>query len=717
MSQYTSFGAHFSMIDSFLRCLIVMIFALYCFGLGSYLIKKWDLTLPQSFIFGLGIVVFNILLVPLFFLKLFHGAILLLFFFLLSFPAGKGLATPWTLRSEKIDVNVHSRHLELFLIVIPLLFHFLEALMPVSYQESFGDIASNYLKVPMSFAAAHGAVQTPLLAGTIAQFVNFELMSSMLITLANPEIVKIFGFMLFTLSFFMLRDFLKELWGSKWSTWNSLILLISPFFIDKFFFSFAHPRVYVLFLSSLALFLTYIGHKRAELKYHLAALVVIGVLAGTNYQGGLYALINLFLIISDLSMWRGHLRAYLSFGVFALLLTVIFPFWVYLCQGSPFPALTSFNEALGFRVHENLRNSWLTERYAMAVAGSPGVTMVSFLGAFSKILFEQVGLLVVFLAFGAFLIREWPVKFFLAYYLSHVLLLLVIIPSLIEGGVNSRFLWISVPFLLSLLTYIMNRTSEWMESHQAGRDTSSLWCAILAKRGLIFSTLIVVSLFYITTQSLEILTSKHILPRKWEFFTGRIDLRGYLGNRYAAIIEFLNGNFNSLDRVLYLFRVFPGIYSQPELHAPIWIGSAAIIYRSLDKTVIMDKIKEMGLGFMCLDNRFELSANQPWWPIVSEVVTPIFEPEFFARHFVPLETRVPKFYCFRIDYEGLTAQSKIEANFDDISATGFFHLIYESINKSAPEMIHVKANPYSPETLLSHYEKVKERIYQKKSGD
>ena len=357
LAQYISFDSHFSVFDSLLRCLLVLVFALYCLGLGSYLTKKWAITLPGSFRLGMGLVVSNILLLPLFFLNLFYAPILLLFFFFLTFPAGKGLTSLWTLKSRKIFNNLFGRRLELICLAMPLLVHFLEALMPLSYQESFGDIASNYLKVPMSFAAAHGSVQTPLLAGTIAQFVNFELMNSMFITLANPEVVKIFGFMLFALSFFLLRDFLREVLGSKWATWNSLILLLSPFFIDKFFFSFAHPRVYVLFLSSLALFLTYLGHERAQLKYHLAALVVIGVLAGTNYQGALYALVNLLLILSDRSMWKGHLRHYLSFGALALLLAGIFPLWVYSYQGSPFPALTFFNKALGFQVNADLTNS------------------------------------------------------------------------------------------------------------------------------------------------------------------------------------------------------------------------------------------------------------------------------------------------------------------------------------------------------------------------
>ena len=130
-------------------------------------------------------------------------------------PAGKGLTDAWHERAKNPKFNVRRILLLSAIIMLPLGLHLLDALTPVDYREAAGDIANNYLRVPMTFAAGHGAVESPLVAGNIASFANYELVSSALVVLTNPEIIKLMGFMVFSLAFFIRICFLCKLFSQR----------------------------------------------------------------------------------------------------------------------------------------------------------------------------------------------------------------------------------------------------------------------------------------------------------------------------------------------------------------------------------------------------------------------------------------------------------------------------------------------------------------------
>jgi len=192
LSDNTDFGSFFSLDFALLDALLVGVLMPYCHALGKCVAKPFSLCLPGSVATALGVVVLNMLFIPLAFLNLVYVPVLLALFFAIGLLAHREVQHVW----EKIGrLRLGSRRNVLAAMVFMVLLggHVLNAVAPVGFHESLGDMANTYLYVPMSFAYFHGIRFVPRLAGSLADPANHAVLTSTFIVLSNPGIVKLVG--------------------------------------------------------------------------------------------------------------------------------------------------------------------------------------------------------------------------------------------------------------------------------------------------------------------------------------------------------------------------------------------------------------------------------------------------------------------------------------------------------------------------------------------
>lgn len=176
------------------------------------------------------------------------------------------------------------------------------------------------------------------------------------------------------------------------------------------------------------------------------------------------------------------------------------------------------------------------------------------------------------------------------------------------------------------------------------------------------------------------------------FLSRKINLGDYLGRRLAAKAAVLNESVPENERLFYFFSIERVYIKAPQLQSIM--AGAPSIYRS-DAAAIMRALQAAGVGYLCFD-------YMPCFP--ADIVSPVFEPEFFAGHFEFMETGLHKFYLFRINYDGIGG-SRRGANICKIAESGFYSLLYSELKKYEGYKYKLKTNPYPVEKLLHEYEK------------
>jgi hypothetical protein len=264
-----------SYIDYYLIILITLFIGLLpilFYSLGKYISNKFGLGIGFSLNTGIGLVVFNILLLPLFIIKLLYYPIIIIIIFSITLLTYKEVNTvcvsifnkvkkqvdefavllknvPISLRNHKnnkqIEINenfqeslsvkkfftslkrcfttkidasqqfIILRHflsaILITLIILAFIVHFLYAISPVNFAESLGDIANSYLDVYMNLAYYHGLKFLPNHAGSLVKFLNFDVLESTLIVLSHPQSAKVFGFLIFVLLSLMVFSLFKSI--------------------------------------------------------------------------------------------------------------------------------------------------------------------------------------------------------------------------------------------------------------------------------------------------------------------------------------------------------------------------------------------------------------------------------------------------------------------------------------------------------------------------
>lgn len=696
--EYISFESYFSYFEAFFNLVIIGCFAFICFGLGRFITKLFNIKLPESFNFGVGLIFVNIIFLPFFFLNLLYTPVVLFFFLILSFPGGAGLKD---LTDSEINLNELKKYSwKILLLLIPLGVHLIDSFMPANYTESGGDIAMNYLKLPMHFSQAHGALQNVFLGTKVAALANFEALTSLLVVISNPGIVKLFGFLLFFMTFLMLWDFCFSVLKSPWHFWISFLFLISPYFMDKHLISVAHPRICVVFLSAFSFFLIYLGRFQKDYRYYLLSLLATGLLAGTNYQGMIIAFLNGIFILSDFKAFK---KNYIQFGlgfIIFLLLGSVFSIWVWKYHGSPVPHVPAINKIFNFQLNPAMSNAWVFERAISLYKTQAGLSAAQYFLVISRFILDHTGLLFIFIVLGLLFNKNKKFTFVLVYYVTYVAIFLFIFPNSSDGFGNSRHQRSALPILLAGLCLSIALSEKNFKK--------------INREKILTSFLLILTVLYQLYQSFTTLScrghySECVFPNQLLFAAKKINFKHYLNDRNVYISQFLNDNFSDSDKMIYFFLP-RGIYAKPMLYGSTFVGVVTEMFMIDNPELILKDWEKEGLGYLILDNVSGVSAFNVNMNIVADVSMPIFEPDFFTKHFIPLRTDLPQFFLFKIDYRGLDAQ-EAKKNFQKISLTGFFRFMHKSLNENQKNLLVFESAGYSAKELLKKYQQVEKEIY------
>jgi hypothetical protein len=287
------------------------------------------------------------------------------------------------------------------------------------------------------------------------------------------------------------------------------------------------------------------------------------------------------------------------------------------------------------------------------------------------------------------------------YYFFSTVIYLILIKNSFPGTVNERFHWVVWPVVIILITYVMSKLSLWITALFNNYGTSKK--IVKNKSGLIVNIIyIIILVFYIlfSYKFVDKFIIRDFTILKIPFITKKINLKQFLGENKISKIEYLNENFDKKDRILYMFHS-QGIYSKPLLYQPT-STSTSIVYRTNNQLIIMDKLKKLGINYFCLDNKWGI-VNDPFLSMVADITTPIFEPDFFAKHFIPISTNIRNFYVFKINYDGIKDIESLRTNCLKILHTGYFDFIYRAISRDINTITKIPSNPYPVESLLERY--------------
>jgi len=765
-----------SYIDYYLIVLISLfigVLPLFFYSLGKYTSNKFGLVIGFSLNTGIGLVVFNIILLPLFIIKLLYYPIIIIIIFSITLLTHKEVNVaflsmfnnakkqidefavllknmPTSLRNHKnnnqikinekfqesLSVKIFFRSIKrcftteinasrqfmvlrhffsailITLIILAFIVHFLYAISPVNFAESLGDIANSYLDVYMNLAYYHGLKFLPNHAGSLVKFLNFDALESTLIVLSHPQSAKVFGFLIFVLLSLMVFSLFKSIFenlninknisNNEWSYFALLLFLLCPVFLDEIKFSFAHDRNYFIFLSFLTFYILFLGIQQKDSRYIYFNLPIMGILFGSSLAGPISVIINFMLMLFFFRDWKKNYKSILvSFAIFVCI-SSIFPIWNYIHSGSFMPTNVLLNQLLLLSPDPDVFDLYLSERVGLQLSNTKELGTLDYLLFPFRFVYLHYYIFAVPFSLGVLLVVKYKsIKLLYSYIVLTMLIYMFTFKSSISLGVNTRFHYVAFPFIVVAIVCLM---SKW---NIFGLIRSSLNASILSYIIIFISIFIYLdNSWFIPPQSKVRMQRKiqNQIRNKINYVLGYRDLNFYLGFKNVEKIKFLNANLTRQDKVLYFFHA-QGIYTKPILYQNTKSGMS-ILYTSGNQKTIMNKLREKGIEYIAVDMKWAITSNSPFGIMVADITTPIFEPEFFSKHFIPLEYQVPDLYVFKINYDGIINENEIINNISEIKKTGFYDVIYRSIKRNIrnEKLIRIDLNPYKAETLLNEYE-------------
>lgn len=746
------FSSRFDWFAALINIVLVLHVLGACFMLGKRLADGLRLSGAGFYHrIGLGLLALNVLLLPLFFLHLFYPSVLgALLITLLVLLRSEAPAMGSALRTRPV--------LPLLLFGAAALPHVLNALMPVSYGESLGDAANNTFYVPMLFARHHGAFFTPYLGAILSKFCQYEVLGSALIALSNPGVVKIFGLSLLLLTAVGVKQTLDSDLRGRGGIWAAVLFLTATALYNDSWFSFVHERAYQLFLSLFVFSCMLKGALAKEARWQYAGLMASGLLLGVSAGGIFTALAALSAALLSPGLWRGHVRGYLKVMSCAVVLAAVFPAWNYVNTGSPVPVLVFLNKFFPLS-GGGVFNEYLAQRTGLFFGGA-GVSWADKWFYFApKFLYSNFGLA----ALGILLAAAYFRRSLLAIAAPFVLIPLaaapLFFPQITRGEENGRFLWDMFPLFSLLVIYGFYATCALFRGPGVSLQYEELagQCPRTAKlmawlrtqsvsvNWRIYSVLAVLAafvlyggvaadvchrrktacgeacigsclnaqvVFFAASQTVGLAlettlgrtTCRCDFVHKMRYLFGLDTLRRYLGPENADKDAFLNSRLEPGEKVLYFFHA-QKIYSTAEKYQPSTVASVSGIYAE-DAGKALKLLEKEGISALCFDNKWGLSDGDPGKSLILDALTPLFEPDFFSRHFAAVDTGLPHFYLFRIEYAGLEGKA-LEENREALAKSGFFCELYLPLQRFSSSAKRLKANSYSPEKLLAAFESYK----------
>ena len=708
-----NFYAYHTLAPDIINLLLVLFLWLAAYGVGNLLNTRFNLCVPPAFATATGLLTINILLLPFFFLNLINpwivGALLLSGIALLP----RKTAETWTTGLRKTAAEKW-----LLFLGVPLAAAYMaKAMLPVSLTESLGDIANHYLQLPLAFAQNHGAAFKIELTPFVTKHCLYEVMTSALIILSNPGVVKLFGLSLFLMTGLLLLQLSQRLAGWKLAVFALCLFLTHTFFTNDTLFSFAHDRVYHIFAAFLAFALTLLGIVEQNPRYHYLALPVMGALSAISVAGFISSALNCGLILAFSKLWKERWKCYLIAASSGLLLTCIFPLWNFFKTGSPIPTLGLQSGAMGI-FQNNVFNGYLSERNEFLHPSLADFSIWKVLAFPFQFSFESFGLLGLVIFFSLAYFRDTAHAVCLLYTFGIIYAYLF---QAIKGGSCYRFILELVPILSLLLSLTLMRLAQIpilnaartrfavFTAHQFTSPGSRRRClfalALTYMLALFLNSTVVLSWSDQALKALSGRTLTALFPASTQFhyLAGTSTLGEFLGTEASAKYDFLNRTLTTEDKIIYFFKA-QSIYAKPIFYQPTITESASIVCRTKDANVILSALNKLGVGYLVFDAVYPLSPDNAGMPLIADATSPIFEPLFFARHFVPMPHAPANFYLFKINYSGLRQADILAANEKIITESGFYDRIYWPLKAYNPVMLKLRSNPYSPDELLRAYE-------------
>ncbi|NLO91133.1 MAG: hypothetical protein GX410_03965 [Elusimicrobia bacterium] len=747
------FSSHFDWCAALLNVALVLNVLAACFMLGKRLVD--GLRLPGAGFYhhaGLGLLALNVLLLPLFFLNLFYPPVLAaLFITLLVLLRSEAPALRSALRTRPA--------LPLLLFGAAALLHLVNALLPVSYGESLGDAANNTFYVPMLFARNHGAFFAPYLGAILSKFCQYEVLGSALISLSNPGVVKIFGLSLLLLTAVGVKQTLDSDLRGRDGIWAAVLFLTAPALYNDAWFSFAHERAYQLFLTFFVFSCMLKGALEKEARWQYVGLLSAGVLLGVSAGGVFTAMAALMAVLLSPALWRGRVRGYLGAMLGAAALAAVFPVWNYINTGSPAPVLVFLNKLFPVSGGD-VFNDYLAQRTGLFFGGA-GVSFADrWLYFVPKYLYANFGLAAFGIVLAALYFLNPLAKISAPFVILPFLAAPLFFPQITRGEEHGRFLWDMFP-LLSLLilhgfyvTCALLRGPGVFTEYEGLADNSPRAAKFLAafkaqsakvrwRQYAVIAAAAVLALYagfvadgcrrgnaacvFSASQKPDadclgagalcssaaqtadfvfgMAFGRHAchcsVGHKLRYLFSLDTLGQYLGPENADKDAFLNSRLEPGEKVLYFFHA-QKIYSAVEKYQPSTVASVSGIYAE-DGGKALALLENEGLSALCFDNKWGLADGDPGKSLILDALTPLFEPDFFSRHFIVVETGLPHFYLFRIHYAGLEGKA-LDENREALGKSGFFCELYLPLKKYSASAKRLEANPYSPEKMLAAFE-------------
>ena len=691
LHRYVAFDRGFDVLATLMRCALVAALSAFAFAAGERVAVSCGVTCRPSLRLALGILALNIGLLPLFFLGWLNPPVLLAVLLLLALLLGRELSSLLVLRGRRFG-----RMGPLLLVITPLPFYLIDAVMPVGLTESLGDVADAYLRLPMYFAAQGGAAFNVDYASTMTNFENWEVLGASLTVLSNPETIKLLGGALFWLLACIVYDLALDLCRTRWAVLAPVLFLTSPALIDSEWFSLLHPRLYYIFLAAVALNFTNKAVTHRSVRWLCLGIVAMGCMAGATLGGGISLAILGTLLLPQARWFLKSPAPVLAAAAVGGLLAIVFPLWNLSHTGSPAPTNLALSGMLGLDVPPEVYNRYLLERVNLQFVATDGCSGTDVLLFPLRFVFEHYGsatLFVVAALFAAW--RATNVRYVLLFAMIHVVVYLALFPSSVHGGSWARFQWVALPALAALAA----RGAEFLVA-----DLPRIWPPAYraASRRAVGALCVLAAVLALLTNwyALGLPAWLTLRQRNVPYLTGQTDLATYIGRRHARQAAFLNAMFDEDDHILHLFRDL-GIYVEPRLHQASETGFASIIYRCRDPGTIVHTLLARGIRRLTVDTGYygEIAGN-PCEATVQDIATPLFEPSFFVRHFIPVETGLDDFFLFRISERALDGE-RLAVNRRTIAASGLLDLFHAALAMHGATADGLRGNPYSIRKLMT----------------
>jgi hypothetical protein len=697
LCDYLDLAGTYNVAATLLQILLITCFAVYAAALGMRIAELLHLRLSRIAMLALGVVGFDIAFVLLSLVRLNCLKINLPLMFLVGIILNREIV-----KVLKGVVTFPKADWRFALLIVPAALHVTMGLLPVTFMESHGDITDSYWKIPMAIAANHGFAGLFESTSISASYFTWEALAAGLISFLNPDVVKPFGCMIFLVTAVLTADCARAVGAGRYAWLASLGVLCCPLFAVEIEYSYAHPRNFLLHLSMLVCLMLLHGLRRKQESYYVPAYLISGTLVGTLVGAGVISasiFIGVFVLVARArpSMSRLHFVALVS----GIAVALIMPAWNFVTLGSPIPTCVGLSQRLGFRIPDIAFDTYVEARHMIQFNPPVHIGALGYMLFPVCLFYKYLWVLIVFCIVSVLFIRNRGVLFIMLNALGSVAVYLILLPGSANAETpNARLHCVSICLMCSLVpvgvsatTLVVRRCCRWW------RIKAGLVCGVLRMAGAACGVACIGRL-------LLVCPLLFYFDRACDYFGRQVPLSEMLGIELSCRVKYLNERFGRDDRILFFFREWYGSHVRPVLFQPTKHRRGSIVYRERDAALVLKDLSRNQIRWLVFDAIMPWPGNEPWQVMIADIVTPIFEPDVLAEHFVPVETGVNRLHVYRIVFDGVKDK---DANYERLRKDGLFYIVHKVVTDAGEDTVLIPGNPYRLEQLKAAYKEAEQR--------